>query len=139
MAKYGSIAVKVDGSVSPANRKLAIRKFLNAKKCRMFVGNIKAAGVGWSAKGVSDVVFIELPWSPSDVEQGIDRCHGLQRGKEGVHTCARFLIARDTIESRLCEILQVKAKTISSVLDGKKVKESLDIFNLLIKSLKNDN
>lgn len=137
MEKYGKIAVKIDGSVSLEDRKTAIKKFLNTKKCRLFFGNIKAAGVGWSAKGVSDIMFTEFPWSPAEIEQCIDRGHGLDRGKESCPTVAWFLVARDTIEERLCEILQEKAKTISSVLDGKKVNGVLDILNLLIKSLKN--
>jgi len=47
----------VNGATPKKQRQLNIEKFLKNSETRLFIGNIKAAGVGWSAKGVSDVAF----------------------------------------------------------------------------------
>jgi hypothetical protein len=67
-------AVFVDGSVVGHKRQQAIDQFLNLERVRLFVGNVQAAGVGWSARGVSTVAFAEYPWQPGAVTQAEDRC-----------------------------------------------------------------
>ncbi|GAH00085.1 unnamed protein product, partial [marine sediment metagenome] len=42
MEEFGSMAVKVDGSVTGMNRQKAVDSFQNDNKVRLFVGNIKA-------------------------------------------------------------------------------------------------
>jgi SWI/SNF-related matrix-associated actin-dependent regulator 1 of chromatin subfamily A len=128
-------SVVVDGTVIGRNRQLAINQFLRGKATRIFIGQIKAAGMGWSAKGVSNVAFVELPWTPGDVVQGEDRCHGIGRGEEGRHVSVHFLVARGTIEEPLVQMLQRKAKTVDTVLDGGKVRDKLTIFDQLTQIL----
>jgi SWI/SNF-related matrix-associated actin-dependent regulator 1 of chromatin subfamily A len=127
--------VVVDGSITGAKRQQAIDKFNKNKSCRLFIGNIQAAGVGWSCTSTSNVAFAELPWTPGEVNQAIDRCHGLFRGKKGVKVSAYFLVALGTIESMLCNLLQRKQGTLDQVLDGSIQKESLDIFTKLEQKL----
>lgn len=131
---YKGKCVVVDGSVKGKHRDDAFEKFKKDKKTTVFIGNIDAAGTGWSAKGASATAFIELAWTPARHIQAEDRTWGLNRGIEGQETEAYYLVAEDTIEIKLCEVLQKKQKTIAAVLDGTEVTQ-LDVFDQLMKSL----
>jgi len=115
MEKFSKIAVKIDGSVSLSERNKAVEAFQGNDKIRLFVGNIKAAGVGLTLTASSNVVFLELPWTPGDLSQAEDRCHRIGQ-KDSVNIY--FLLAPDTIEERLAHILDSKRKVLDAVLDG---------------------
>ena len=136
--RYKDQCVVVDGSVVGKQRQLAIDKFLHGKRTRLLFGNIKAAGTGWNAKGVSTVAFIELPWNPGSVVQCEDRAHGLGRGVEKEPTNVYYLVAKDTIEHKLVEIIQKKMKILDSVLDGGESPDNLDLFDELCRLLRED-
>ena len=134
--RYDNISVLVDGSVTGRKRQDSITKFLTNRRCRILIGQITAAGVGWSAKGVSNVAFVEIPWTPGAVVQAEDRVHGIKRGQKGVHASIWFLIARDTIESKLLQIIQKKQRVVSATLDGKRLPEDLNVYDELCRLLK---
>ena len=115
MKAFGSIAVKIDGSVAMEKRNEAVQKFQNDPKTRLFVGNIQAAGVGLDLTAASNVCFIELPWTPGELVQAEDRCHRIgQKDNVTVH----YLLASDTIEYEIAELLDSKKKVLNAVLDG---------------------
>lgn len=134
--RYSKISVVVDGSVIGKKRQRAIDQFINGKKTQLFIGNFKAAGVGWSGKGVPNVAWAEFPWAPGTVTQGEKRAHGIGRGKEGVHTTIFFLVGRETIEERLVKIIQKKQEVSNSILDGEGKGDDLNIYDQLIQELR---
>ena len=132
-------SVYVDGSVVGNKRQKTFDQFLNSNKTRILIGNVKAAGVGWSAKGVSTVAFAELPWTPGELTQAEDRVHGIGRGAEGIRSTAYFLVARESIEEKLLKILQDKSKVLRKTLDGGGKGDKLDIYDKLCEELKKEN
>jgi len=108
--KFLSISVVVNGATREEATSLNIEKFLKNSETRLFIGNIKAAGVGWSAKGVSDVAFAEMDWAPGNHLQCEDRCHGIGRGEKNVRSTSYYLVGRGTLEEELCALLQRKQK-----------------------------
>jgi SNF2 family DNA or RNA helicase len=126
-------SVLIDGSVTGRKRKQAEERFRDDNRVRLLVGNIQAAGVGLTLTAASTVAMVELPWQPAAVTQAEDRCHRIgQRDTVWVY----YLVARGTVEERLCELLQGKQETLSDVLDGGEQEGDLDIFNRLIKELR---
>jgi SWI/SNF-related matrix-associated actin-dependent regulator of chromatin subfamily A-like protein 1 len=75
MAKYKDISVKIDGRDSQENRQKSVDLFQNNTNTKIFVGNIKAAGVGLTLTKASHVIFAELDWVPANIYQAEDRCH----------------------------------------------------------------
>jgi SWI/SNF-related matrix-associated actin-dependent regulator 1 of chromatin subfamily A len=135
MTEFGSIAVKIDGSVSMTQRQQAVDEFQTNENIRLFVGNIKAAGVGITLTASSNVVFLELPWTPGELSQAEDRCHRI--GQEYTVN-AHYLLATETIEDRIIHILDAKRKVLDAVLDGK-ITEQDSLLTELINSYLKEN
>jgi len=130
--KYKRISVVVDGSITGKKRKIAVRTFQGNKSIRLFIGNIKAAGVGITLTVANTLAFVEMDWTPGDHVQAEDRIHRIGQKKAAM---IYYLIAKGTIEEDLCELIQKKQTVLSATLDGKKKINRLDIFDELQKAL----
>lgn len=116
MDKFGKIAVKIDGTVNAAERQEAVEAFQNSDKVRLFVGNIKAAGTGLTLTAASDTCTIELSWSPADLAQAEDRVHRIGQTNA---VCNYYLLAAETIDDYMMNLIDNKKKIIDMVMDGK--------------------
>lgn len=128
MTIFSHIAVKIDGTVTGENRQKAVDDFQTNDKIRIFIGNIKAAGVGLTLTAASDVVFLELPWTPSDLTQAEDRCHRIGQ-KNSVHI--HYLLAHNTIEEKIAKLIDSKRQVITKILDGKEMNTKISISELI--------
>lgn len=115
MIEFGKIAVKIDGSVSLSKRDEAVIEFQTNPKIKLFVGNIKAAGVGLTLTASSNVAIVEYPWTPGELNQAIDRCHRIGQ-KDTVNVY--YLMAVNTIEEQIAAMLDKKRVVLDAVLDG---------------------
>ena len=117
MDRFKKAAVKIDGSVTMKNRQRAIDVFQLNPNVKLFVGQIQAAGVGINLTAASNVVFLELPWTPGALVQAIDRVHRMGQ-KDSVNVY--YLFAVDTIMEKIANLIDKKQKILAEVLDGKK-------------------
>jgi SWI/SNF-related matrix-associated actin-dependent regulator of chromatin subfamily A-like protein 1 len=115
MDAFKGISVKIDGSVSMVDRQKAVDAFQTDPKIKLFVGNIQAAGVGITLTAASSLVFIELGWSPSVMDQAAARIH---RISQKFSVMIYYLLAVDTIEEKIAKLLDKKRKTVDAVMDG---------------------
>ena len=130
MHKFGEVAVKLDGSCTSIQRQKAVDIFQTEEECRLFIGNIQAAGIGITLTAASNVAFIELPWTPGALVQAADRCHRI-----GQKDCVNvyYLLAKETIEEKIALLLDSKKKIVDAILDGK-ITEQSSLLTELIKS-----
>jgi len=110
---FGKTAVKVDGSLSKGERQLSVDSFQDNDKIRVFVGNIKAAGVGLTLTAAEAVIINDLSFVPGDMSQAEDRAY---RYGQKNNVLVYYPIFENTIEGIIYAIVNDKKKNISTVL-----------------------
>lgn len=111
---FGKTAVKLDGSMSKDERQKSVDRFQTDEKIQVFVGNIKAAGVGINLTSAEAVIMNDLSFVPSDHSQAEDRAY---RYGQKNNVLVYYPIFENTIESIIYDILQNK-KNIFEIVMG---------------------
>lgn len=112
---FPDISVRVDGSTPNTQRDKYVQKFQNDPDCKLFIGNIQAAGTGITLTAASDAVFIEFPYTFSETVQAEDRIHRIG----AKNACMIYYFAApNTIDERIIEIINKKAITHTAIFDG---------------------
>jgi len=107
--------VVLTGETSMIDRQAAVDRFQGNKDCKIFIGSIKAAGVGLTLTASAHVIFVELDWVPGTMTQAEDRCHRIGQ-KDAV--LVQHLILDGSIDQRLAETLIEKQVIIEKALNG---------------------
>ncbi len=129
--RFKDIAVKIDGSTSSKDRQIAEDQFTRGKS-RLFVGNIRAAGVGWNGQVAQTVAFAEMGWTSVEHDQAVDRVHRIGQTKA---TFAYFLVGENTIDEDICRIVQDKRKIADSIVDGLEYSD-FDIYDQVAEAMR---
>ena len=74
-------AVTLYGGTAPATRERNIKKFQTDLRCKVFIGNIMAAGVGINLTAAHQVLFVEQDWVPANNAQAAMRVHRIGQTK----------------------------------------------------------
>nr|WP_307864325.1 DEAD/DEAH box helicase [Agrococcus sp. TF02-05] len=115
LAKAGIKTVSIRGDQSPTQRQAAIDAFTNDESVRVIVCSLMAAGVGVNLQAAADMVLAELSWTDAEQTQAIDRIHRI--GQSMPVTVWRILAAQ-TIDTRIAELLDTKAGMVGRAIDG---------------------
>ena len=110
---FGKAAVKLDGSMSKPERQRSVDEFQDNPKVKVFVGNIKAAGVGITLTAAEVVIFNDLSFLPSDMAQAEDRAY---RYGQKNNVLVYYPIFDNTIEGIIYDIVNAKKKVIATVM-----------------------
>jgi len=102
------------GDTSMDDRQAAVDSFQTDPDVRVFVGSIRAAGVGLTLTAASTMVYAELDWTPGIVSQSEDRCVRIGQ-KEMV--LIQHLVFDDSLDSHLAKVLVEKQEIIDRALD----------------------
>lgn len=131
--RFNGRAVLINGSVSPKDRPGLISRFRNDTKVTVFLGNIRAAGVGMDGLqyASSQMAFLELDWNPAALKQAIGR---LDRLGQRFSTLVSIHTTIGTVDELLLDVIQKKSRTADEITDGK-ASGSLDIYDMLEKKL----
>ena len=110
---FGKQCVFLDGSCSQPQRQYAVDQFQNNDKINVFVGNIKAAGVGITLTAAEAVIMNDLSFLPSDHSQSEDRAY---RYGQKSNVSVYYPIFENTIEGVIYDILSKKKSIIETVM-----------------------
>lgn len=136
---YPQLSVVFTGKTPPDRRRAAIMDFRKNPRRRLFIGQIYAAGLG--VDGLQEVAHtsavLELPWDPGTLSQFFDRIHRIGQNKK---VNIYILAAKNTLEEKLCQLLQMKQDVLTHILDGKDLlsKRRLDIYDQLEQEILKD-
>lgn len=108
--------VKCDGRMSAGQKQESVDSFQADPSVKVFIGSIRAAGVGYTLTAASHVVFAELDWVPGVVTQAEDRCHRIGQ-KDSV--LVQHLVLEHSLDARMAELIVQKQAIADKALDDK--------------------
>jgi len=130
---FGKQAVYLDGSCNKVQRQFAVDQFQDNEKITVFVGNLKAAGVGLTLTSAEAVIMNDLSFVPAEHAQAEDRAY---RYGQKNNVLVYYPLFENTIEGAVYDILNHKKKIISTVMGdeisenvGDVVEEILSLIN----------
>jgi len=125
-AKRGIRYSSIRGNQTPKARQNSIDAFVNDPDVSIAVCSLTAAGVGLNLQVASNVVLAELSWTDAQQTQAIDRIHRI--GQEQPVTAWR-IIAAQTVDTKIAELIDSKAGLAARALDGsdEEVSSSADV------------
>ena len=114
-ARQGVRFSSIRGDQTPTARQANIDAFVGDPDVAVAVCSLTAAGVGVNLQVASNVVLAELSWTDAEQTQAIDRSHRI--GQTEPVTAWR-IIAAQTIDARIAELIEGKAGLAARALDG---------------------
>jgi SWI/SNF-related matrix-associated actin-dependent regulator 1 of chromatin subfamily A len=112
----------------------SVDAFQNNPKVKVFIGNIKSAGVAITLTEATVVVFNSFSWVPGDNEQAEDRSYRIgQKNDVNVY----YQLFDDTISTRMWSMLQNKKEVIATIMGDKKLTDE-EITAIMTEQLMNE-
>lgn len=112
--KFPSILLHGGIPVAGGARDKLIHQFSTSKTHNLFIMTT-AGGEGINLQAADYIILFDLPFNPQVIAQVEDRLH--RKGQQSTVNVIK-LIARETIEERVLEILQFKTDLFREVIDG---------------------
>jgi len=110
---FGKLAVTLDGSMSKPARQHSVDQFQENDKIKVFIGNLKAAGVGITLTSAEAVIMNDLSFVPSDHSQAEDRAY---RYGQNSNVSVFYPIFDNSIEGVIYDILSQKKNIFETVM-----------------------
>jgi SNF2 family DNA or RNA helicase len=113
--RQGVRFASIRGDQTSSVRQKNIDAFASDPGVAVAVCSLTAAGVGLNLQVASNIVLAELSWTDAEQTQAIDRSHRI--GQTEPVTAWR-IIAAQTIDARIAELIDSKAGLAARALDG---------------------
>jgi SWI/SNF-related matrix-associated actin-dependent regulator 1 of chromatin subfamily A len=128
--RYGGL--KIQGKMDVNDIEDAKTRFqtLPVDQAPVIVLSIQAAKTGHTLTASQDVLFIELPWTPADVDQTYSRCHRI--GQKGSVT-ATYMLTDGTIDEEIYSLIERKRSVIGVATEGEHDFEGSSAADLILK------
>lgn len=127
---FPKVSVKLDGKMSKPQRQHSVDEFQNNDKIKVFVGNLKAAGVGITLTAAEAVIMNDLSFVPSDHSQAEDRAY---RYGQKFSVSVYYPVFENTIEGIIYDILSKKKNIFETVMGDNEGKADVmeEILNMI--------
>jgi SWI/SNF-related matrix-associated actin-dependent regulator 1 of chromatin subfamily A len=113
---FGKCAVRLTGEDTKLSaRQASVDRFQTDDSCTLFVGSIKAAGVGHTLTAASLVIFAEIDWTPANITQAEDRAHRIGQND---HVLIQHLVLDGSIDARMAQMCVDKQNIADAALDN---------------------
>ena len=122
LTEAGKRCVKLVGGMSDKAKQESVDAF-QAGKADVFIGNIKAAGVGITLTHSSHVVFAELDWVPANMSQAEDRTHRIGQTES---VLVQHLVLEGSLDKIMAQALVDKQDIADKALDNPLAKIELE-------------
>jgi len=129
-------ALHIVGADSHGARDAALSSFQepDGPENQLIVCSIEVAGQGLTLTRASNVLFLELDWTPAKHDQAEDRCHRIGQ-VDAVN--AYYLLAADSVDESISVLLERKRAIIGAVTDGRPEDEE-SVVDALVRELRGE-
>lgn len=115
--------VVVSGSTPPHRRQYNVDKFQTRPTCKVFIGNIQAAGTAITLTKAHHVIFVEQDWVPGNNAQAAKRCHRISQENP---VFVRTVGLSGSLDEHIQAILSRKSRELANLFNDER--KPLDIF-----------
>jgi SWI/SNF-related matrix-associated actin-dependent regulator 1 of chromatin subfamily A len=105
----------ITGKTPNEQRQAEVVRFQTANDCPLFIGGIKAAGIGITLTASSHVVFSEIDWTPAWMSQCEDRCHRIGQRD---NVLVQHLVLEGSLDAVMAKRIIEKQRIIDQALDA---------------------
>jgi superfamily II DNA or RNA helicase len=120
------------GRDSAQAREAAVHAFQEPDGPQLILCSTRVGAQGITLTRASNVAFLDLEWTPAIHDQAEDRCHRI--GQEDAVT-AWYLLAAETIDETMIELIARKRGIIGAVTDGRR-DESEALVQAVVRELR---
>lgn len=113
--RFGGLKIQGGQSVEEVERTKSRFQCDPVDTAPVIVLSIQAAKEGHTLTAAQHVVFVELPWTPADVDQTYSRCHRI--GQRGSVT-ATYVLCKGTVDEEIYALIDAKRAVIRAAVDG---------------------
>jgi SNF2 family DNA or RNA helicase len=131
---FGKLAVKHNGPMTTLAKQKSVDAFQQNDKVKVFIGNIKSAGVGITLTEGTVVIFNSFDWVPGNNEQAEDRAFRIGQ-KNDVNVYYQLFV--DTISTRMWFMLKNKKEVIATIMGDKQYTDE-EITTMMVEELMNE-
>ena len=107
-------AVTLYGGTPAAKRQNRVTRFQNDKACKVFIGQVQAAGTAITLTASHHVLFVESSWVPAENAQASMRCHRIGQTKP---VNVQFVSIANSIDQRIQRALMRKTKDLADLFE----------------------
>lgn len=111
-ALMGFSPVSVAGGDNPNRREQAVRLFKDDPRCRVFIGQILAAGTAIDLSVASNALFVESSWVPGENAQAAMRLQNINQDRK---VSAHFIGMAGSIDEQIQRVVRRKTKDLSNL------------------------
>jgi SWI/SNF-related matrix-associated actin-dependent regulator 1 of chromatin subfamily A len=131
---YEENSVLLLGDTPVDERGALVKKFQEDPNINVFFGGTRSAGVGITLTAASNVIFLDLPWNPADLDQGENRAHRPGAVYDSLNIYR--IVGKDTIDGFMRKLIERKQEIIDQLIEGgEKVEEDHSMVDDYIKEL----
>ena len=116
----------IKGGMDLQDRESSIHDFQTDANVKVIVVGISVGSAGLTLTAADAVAFVQLPWSPGEISQCADRVHRI--GQDSTSVSIYNLVAENTIEERIAEMIFRKGTMLDKVLDDGQVVNAINLI-----------
>ena len=113
--RFGGLKIQGGMTVEQIEENKKIFQESSVDEAPVIVLSIQAAKTGHTLTAAQDILFVELPWTPADVQQTFSRLHRI--GQTGSVT-ATYALMENSIDEDIYNLLQRKLSIVTEAIEG---------------------
>ena len=113
--KFGNLRIQGGMSVEEVEAQKARFQNEPVETAPVIVLSIQAAKTGHTLTAAQDILFVELPYTPADLDQTYSRLHRI--GQTGSVTTT-YMLVNGTIDEEIYALIEKKRKVVNAAVEG---------------------